>query len=332
MAKTPRLEHVKYVRSRGKLYAYFNTGKKKDGKPIRVALPSPASPTFFQVYGRLKAARDKLQAEAYTVASACNAYEASADYKRLAANTQTFYSATMRRIREALGDFPVNEVRRPHVQAVIDTLSDRPGAANAFLAVLGIVYRHARRADKTELHPTKDFDKLDTGAHKAWPESLVEAGLASGHDRTRLAVHLLLYTGQRIGDVMRMRWSDIREGRIFVTQQKTGKELWIPLHSRLVAELERTPKRGLFIITNEHGGPMSDQVVRREIKALGAVVPHGLRKNAVNALLEAGCTVAEVAAITGQSFRIVERYAAQINQRAMGDAAILKLETRKPSQ
>ena len=58
-------------------------------------------------------------------------------------------------------------------------------------------------------------------------------------------------------------------------------------------------------------------------------VPHGLRKNAVIALLEAGCTVAEVAAITGQTYVVVERYAARVNTRRLGKAAVLKLdETR----
>lgn len=55
-------------------------------------------------------------------------------------------------------------------------------------------------------------------------------------------------------------------------------------------------------------------------------VPHGLRKNAVNALLEVGCTVPEVAAITGQTHQIVEHYAKRVDRRKLGKAAILKFE------
>lgn len=33
MAKLPRLRHVKYVHAKGKVYAYFNTGKNPPGKP-----------------------------------------------------------------------------------------------------------------------------------------------------------------------------------------------------------------------------------------------------------------------------------------------------------
>jgi integrase len=215
-----------------------------------------------------------------------------------------------------------------------------PGAHNAFLALLGIIYTFARKRQKTDMEPTKDFDKLPTGEHAAWPEHVLEAGLESPHERTRLAVHLLYFTGQRIGDVMAMRWSDVKDGLVYVVQQKTGKKLKISIHRELKACLDRTPKRGVTIITAETGKPMTPQVVRRELKALGAsfgleLVPHGLRKNAVNSLLEAGCTVAEVSAITGQSYRIVEQYAAAVNQEHLGSAAILKFENkrgpRKPS-
>jgi hypothetical protein len=53
-------------------------------------------------------------------------------------------------------------------------------------------------------------------------------------------------------------------------------------------------------------------------------VPHGLRKNAVNALLEAGCSAAEAASISGQSLQMVEHYAKQRAQARLADAAVLK--------
>ncbi|GEM_PF-6054522 len=47
MAKLPKLQHVKYVRSKGKLYAYFNTGKRDNLAPpsTRVSRihPTPSS-------------------------------------------------------------------------------------------------------------------------------------------------------------------------------------------------------------------------------------------------------------------------------------------------
>src|SRR5690606_3768917 len=54
---------------------------------------------------------------------------------------------------------------------------------------------------------------------------------------------------------------------------------------------------------------------------------HGLRKSAVVFLLEAGCTDAEAASVTGQSREMIEHYARQVNQRKLAAAAILRWET-----
>jgi hypothetical protein len=54
------------------------------------------------------------------------------------------------------------------------------------------------------------------------------------------------------------------------------------------------------------------------------LVFHGLRKSAVVMLLEAGCTDAEVAAITGQSREMIVHYSVMVNQRKLARAAILK--------
>lgn len=335
MARPPRLpEHVKRVRSKGREYLYFNTGKKRDGKPIRTALPPMSSPSFWPVYAGLKAARDSVPKRVYTVASACDAYEASSDYADKADSTKKLYGYALRIIRDNFGKFPINDLKRHHVQTVLDRGLPSPSMHDPFLAVLGVVYRQARRDEKTDLFPTRDFDKREGGTHEPWPETVLEAGLRSEHDRTRLAVHLLYFTGQRIGDVCKMRWSDVRDGEIQVVQQKTGKTLWVPMLSELRQELDRTPKRGLSIITERDGKQMTPQVIRRELKAHGAkmgveVVPHGLRKNAVISLLEAGCSTFEVMSITGQSQNIVADYAKGIDQRRMSGAAILKLERKR---
>lgn len=334
MAKLPKLEHVKYVKAKGKLYAYFNTGKKKDGKPIYRRLPAPSSVGFYDSYAAMKGAREKRQAVSYTIANLADDYLASLDYQGKAEGTQKYYAVTLRRIVALLGDYPVNDLRKEDLQLVLDNEMAGPGSHNAFIAVLGIIYTFARRRSKTELEPVKDIPKMETGEHQAWPEHVLEAGLTARHDRTRLAIHLLYFTGQRIGDVMKMRWSDVRDNQVYVVQQKTGKKLKISLANELKAELDRTPKRGITIITQADGRQMTPQVVRKELKKFCTdmgyeLVPHGLRKNAVNTLLEAGCSVAETAAVTGQTYNIVELYARQVDQGRLSSAAIIKLENKR---
>lgn len=56
------------------------------------------------------------------------------------------------------------------------------------------------------------------------------------------------------------------------------------------------------------------------------VVPHELRKNAVNTLLEVGCTVAETAAVSGQSLQIIEHYSRMRSGKRLSSAAMGKWE------
>jgi uncharacterized protein YerC len=56
------------------------------------------------------------------------------------------------------------------------------------------------------------------------------------------------------------------------------------------------------------------------------LVFHGLRKSAVVMLLKAGCTEAEVSAITGQSLQTIAHYGRQVNQARLAKSAVLKWE------
>lgn len=334
MPRLPKLQYVKFVRSKGAVYGYFDTGKKDvAGKRIYAPLGKHSSVGFVDSYLAMKGHRTRRDETPATVADLADRYEDSAEFGQLSEGTRKFYRAQLKHVRKHLGKFPINAVKRKHVAEVVNNrLGEQNGTRNGVLAVVGVLYTFARRLDLTEARPAADIKPFKTGAHDPWPIEVLGAGLEAAHDRTRLAIALLYYTGARIGDAVAFRWSDIRGGAIHFTEQKRGGQQEVPIHRELAAELARTPKRGVTIITNQFGQPMTDQVIRRELKAFAAeqghpdLVPHGLRKNAVNALLEAGCSVAEVQAITGQSFRMVEHYARKVSRRHLGQAAILKME------
>jgi len=57
---------------------------------------------------------------------------------------------------------------------------------------------------------------------------------------------------------------------------------------------------------------------------------HGLRKNAVSALFEAGCTPQEVMAITGHTtLEMINHYGKGANQKRLAQAAMDKLLTKE---
>lgn len=325
--KPPRIEHVKHVKRGERWYSYFNTGQKNpNGRPIYKRLPPYETAGFWDSYASFKAGRTRRQVRDYTVASLIHDYQQSAAFAKLAANTRKLYDNQALKIDRIWGKFPVNELTPAIVRRALDVEKFNAGTHNMVLAVLGVVYRWGRRHGKAVIDPVKDIEREEGGTHEPWPEHILEVALAADDDVVRLAVHLLYFTGQRLGDVLKMRWTDIRGGRIYVVQEKTGKEVYPPISSELKAELDRTPRKGLFILEGQSDKPLRKRL-QKFTAALGAkTVPHGLRKNAVNALLEAGCTIAEVASITGQTFQVVEHYAARVDTHKLGQAAIHKLE------
>jgi integrase len=189
-----------------------------------------------------------------------------------------------------------------------------------------------------ETNPCLIVRKLKGGeAYAAWSWEDIETFRQKARPDLWVAAALGLFTGQRLGDVVTMRRSAIKDGLISVTQEKTGAKLWIPIHATLRSILAQAPKPAVTILSNRRGQPWTksgfvhvwrDELQRPEFASLRErrLVFHGLRKSAVVFLLEAGCTDGEVAAITGQSRDMVLHYAQQVNQRKLAASAVLKWE------
>ena len=154
-----------------------------------------------------------------------------------------------------------------------------------------------------------------------------------------LACKLGLYTGQREGDCLAMSWHDYDGGHIKVVQSKTGAKLKIPVHKALKAVLDAQPRVSPIILTTASGKPFTCQNFRHHwgaaMKAAGltGLVFHGLRYTAAARLAEAGCSLKEIAAITGhKSLAMLAKYSRGADQERLAGAAILRLENAGRTQ
>jgi hypothetical protein len=98
---------------------------------------------------------------------------------------------------------------------------------------------------------------------------------------------------------------------------------------RVSGDAESGPKARDGHPDERSGEPWTQSGLRQKLQAWALkrghkVVPHGLRKNAVIALLEADCSVSEVSAITDHSLAMVEHYGKGRDQRKIGRGAIVK--------
>jgi integrase len=327
------LKHIKTVKRNGVRYLYFNTGEKRDGKRVYSALGRADAIEFGSRYSAALAKRTKQggRPSSLTIGQLVRRFDSSPDFTKKSLGTQKTYSVYLKRLADEFEPGPAGAIEASDIYGLMDEMGDRPAAIDMLLLAGGQMYAWAKKRKYVHHNPFTEIDRDDweTQHYQPWPEEVVEAGL--NDNRLWLPVALLLYTGQRIGDCCKMRWDDITDGILHVKQQKTGKELFIPIHAELAATLARVERTNGTILTSPRGGPAKHATIRDWIKDFGemrglSLVPHGLRKNAVNALLEADCSTGQVSSITGQSLKMVELYAAKRNNRKMAKAAMANWE------
>ena len=307
---------------------------------VTVALPGqPGSREFMDAYHAAAAGAVKREIGADrevpgSIGALIAAYYKSAAYKRLGPQTKATYRNALERFRSDHADKLVKGLRQRHVLAIFEGL---PGRQESLRKTLRLILGLAVERDWIEVNPMTGIRRPRKAAKgfRAWSDDEVSAYEATWPhgSRERLAMALLLYTGQRRSDVVRMGRQHIKDGRIRVVQQKTGADLWIPLHAALKAEIEAAPKDHLNLLTTQYGEPFSPAGFTNRFhewaKAAGleGCTPHGLRKTASVRLADAGCTPSQIMAITGhRNLSEVTLYTAGADQGRLAAEAMSRLE------
>ncbi|MBJ2150936.1 tyrosine-type recombinase/integrase [Paracoccus sp. IB05] len=184
-----------------------------------------------------------------TFAALIQSYHASPRYKGLAPRTARDYDKVLIWIKSKLGTLDVAGMQRKDVIRARDANAETVRFANYIVQVLRILFEHGIDQGWREDNPAKGVRLLKSGAppREAWPQDMIDAYRAKAAGRALLIFELALGTGQRIGDVLKMRWSDIEGDGINVTQGKTGARRWVPFTARLRALVDATPCIGLTI-------------------------------------------------------------------------------------
>ena len=335
-----RLKFVHAFKDRhGKRRHYFRRPGFK-----RAPLPGlPGSAEFMAAYQAALAGETAPRIEIGAVrckpgstAAAVALYFGSLAFASLAPETQRQRRRILEHFREAYGDMPFARLERRHVESMLaDKLAAGPHACRNFLKVLRGLIAAAMPAGLIGYDPTLGIrnPKLRaTGGFKTWSEEEI-AQFEAIHpivSRARLAFGLLLYTGQRRGDVIRMGRQHVRAGFLQVRQEKTRAILEIPLHPALQEILAAHPAEHLTFLTTRAGEPFTAAGFtgwfRDRCREAGLPIglsAHGLRKATCRRLAEAGCSANQIAAISGHAtLREVERYTKAASQKRMAAAAM----------
>jgi integrase len=314
----------------------------------RVALPGlPGSPEFMKAYQaalneapRANYAGHGTGTMGWLVIEFCR----STEFSNLKPSSKKTYKSILDKLRDAHGHRLVGDLQGPKARKLIEDIGvNRPAMANLTRAILRRLMEHAIALGLRHDNPFAKVPKYRLGTHHTWTDdeiALYEKRWPIG-TRERLALALLLYTGQRGGDVVRMRRSDIKNGTIRVSQQKTAKDeddyLLIPIHPALQRTMQAWRTNGVYLLSDAKGRPITRQSLTRLIRlaARAAGLPshcvaHGLRKSALRRLAEHGSTTKEIAAVSGhRSLKEIERYTHRADQARLSRTALQRIPDNK---
>jgi integrase len=178
-----------------------------------------------------------------------------------------------RRDREAIGaliakgfaEFHCSDVKTPDVVQFLKKWADKPRYHNVVRGILSQILRYAAQHGHREgFNPVDNIKGKSVEARKrivtdadlkAMRGSLAAADYPDG----MLAVFdIAILTGLRIGDIIKLRWQDVKDDGLHIVQQKTGTPQiieWSPDLKAAVNRCATKPNRIGHVIKTRDGSP-----------------------------------------------------------------------------
>lgn len=224
---------------------------------IREALGSDA---FMRAYD---AARDGIQAPPAgtgTLRWLAALYYRSGDFSRLSEATRTNRRRVMEPVLVKHGHRLAGQMEPKHVLVIMD---EKPGpeAANQRLKALRALYAWGVKTGHLDRNPTRDVTPIRTGSTGWHPMTFEEMALyVERHPlgtKAYLALALLVFTGVRRSDLVRLGRQMERDGTLYVREAKGGgrKVTPIPMHPGLRLALDAGPAGDMTYLVTEYGKP-----------------------------------------------------------------------------
>lgn len=212
----------------------------------------------------------------------------------------------------------VDELTPDHVRNFRLTWTWGPRTSVKYLERLKSFFRFAVRFKWTAEDPTLNLKppKVPPPSIEPFePEELQKIIGMCERPRLRALVFLLQYSGLRISDAVKLERANLKDGRLRLTTQKTGAQVYLPLPPFVVSALESVESRSrrYFFWTGE--GKLSSAIGnwRADLDALFEKAeikgnPHKFRHTFATTLLANGTPVDRVAMLLGNSPKIVEKH------------------------
>lgn len=313
---------------------YYHRATKR---PLRGA---PGSAEFLHDYAMAEQSQVRQRKE--TLGGLIRDFTLSPEFSKRAESTRKEYRRMLTKVEAQFGDMPLAAIEDPRVRgdflkwrAKVAAESGEREADNR-LTVLSAMLSWGVDNSRIFSNHVLGFARLYKAdrSDKLWLPAHIESFMNVAPVEMQRALILALHTGQRQGDLLKLAWTNYDGASIKLRQSKGDRRVTIACTATLKAMLDGMGRTAAVVLTTKTGRPWTARYFKNQweeaSKAAGITDLHfhDLRGTAVTMLAEAGCTVPEIAAITGHSLKsvygILEKYLSRTG--TLASAAISKFE------
>jgi integrase len=342
----PRPPHLHCeVTRHGRTTWYVRKGK---GARLRIRSEYGSDQFWAEYRSAIEGAGTSDVVKPHTLAWALDRYRNSSAWSGLSNATRRQRENIYRAVITSAGGSLLRDITTATVRAGRERRADTPHAANNFLKAMRGFFGWAVDVGLVRVDPTKGV-KLLVGANDAegfhtWSQEELdrfETRWPLG-TRQRLAFDLLLYTGLRRGDAVRVGRQHVRDGMIVLRTEKhrrgkSGEQIAVPILEPLARSIAATKTGDLTYLVTDAGQPWVKESFGNWFREACRVAgcpgsAHGLRKAGANRAAERGATERQLMAIFGWSTgKMAQHYTrAADRMRLARDAAELLLPEGQP--
>jgi integrase len=191
-------------------------------------------------------------------------------YPTKAVRTRKDNDKELAQLLRVFGHMPIDAILPMHLREYMDIRGQAAKVrANREKALFSHIFNKAREwgytAAQNPCQGVKGF--REAGRDRYVTDDEFAAVKAHAHHTVADAMDLALLTGQRPADVLKFRRTDIRDGALWIVQNKTGARLGIEVTGELATLLDRIngrTKRAIspFLIQDDDGQPLSQFALR----------------------------------------------------------------------
>lgn len=268
------------------------------------------------------------------------AFRKSPGFRSLRPNTRRSYEQAMDKILAEFETTPASWIDKRGARGMFlqwrDEMASHPAAADQTLMVLRSILSWALDRELVTVNPLLRYKRLNKSSRRdvVWSAEQMAVVMDKFPKRLVEAFRLALLTGQRQGDLLKLRWSQIGQ-TIQIEQEKTGARVAIPVQGELASLLASLDRKSVYVLTNSQGRPWTSNGFASawyhacKKHGITGVHYHDLRGTAVCRWYSEGWSLSDIAAMTGHSEVGAERILRQAYMPR--HAAVLRM-TAKPPQ